>query len=1120
MASDGKVTISTALDNDGLIEDIENISSALTGLKSVAKQIGDAIKDTFSAKEISDFSNEVKEFRGAITNTTKEVLELQTNLQDVKKSANSAFESTNKYTDFAEIPSNVSNSVQKTSKAVGSLTQVFQKLGGAIVAAFSVKAILDFSKQAIELGSDLQEVQNVVDVTFGAMSGSIDDFAKNAITQFGLSELAAKQYTSTMGAMLKSMGFNTQSVVEMSKELTGLAGDMASFYNLDADDAFAKVRAGISGETEPLKQLGINLSVANLEAYALAEGIGKSYSAMSQQEQVMLRYNYLLNVTKDAQGDFARTSDGWANQTRILTEQFNSLKATIGQGLINALTPVISVINTILKGLQTVANSFRKLTAAIFGDASGGGSDNGLASGFDNAETSAESYGEAAKEAGEKAKKALAGFDEIQKLGEPAGGGSGGGGGAGGSAIGSTFNEIEVGGEVEDKLSPKMEAIAEKIKGIFAGVKEKITELIEPLKKIDFGPLKDSLKKLMDAFGKLGEAIGDALEWAWNNILVPLASWTIEEAAPALIEMLADEFELLCTVLEKLSPALELVWDYGLEPLAKWIGDEFVKACELLEGIFEDLIEGLTTGTWDIEDLLTKLYEWFAIITGTAFVIPIIRNWDKITKAIKDAWDGLKTWVKEKFLAPLKKGFAECTSAIKQDFKDAKDKIKEDWLAIKTWLKEKVIEPLKKLVSNLGDAISTAFNNAKTNVRVAWLAVKNWFKEKIITPLKDSFSKLCTAISTAFANAKTKVQTAWLAVKNWLKEKIITPIKTFFTNLGTAISSAFATAKTKVQTAWLAVKNWYKEKIITPIKTFFTNLGTAITTAYTNAKTKVQNAWLTVKNWFKEKIVTPIKTFFTNLGTAIPTAFSNAKTKVKTAWLAVKNWFKEKITDPIANTFTKIRTTISDAFTGARDAVKNAWNSISGWFKSHVVDPIAGMFSGIFSTVSGIFNGTVTFSDITEAIKNKFKEFINRLISGLNTILSKVVEPINTIIRKLKNFEIFGKKPFYWSLWEISTPSIPYLAKGAVIPPNAPFMAVLGDQRHGTNIEAPLSTIQEAVALVMEDMVQSNLAGHEATVAVLKQILEAVLGIELDGASISKAVNSYNRKMAVVKGGL
>jgi phage-related protein len=178
------------------------------------------------------------------------------------------------------------------------------------------------------------------------------------------------------------------------------------------------------------------------------------------------------------------------------------------------------------------------------------------------------------------------------------------------------------------------------------------------------------------------------------------------------------------------------------------------------------------------------------------------------------------------------------------------------------------------------------------------------------------------------------------------------------------------------------------------------------------------------------------------------------------------------------------------------------------------------MFSGIFSTVSNIFNGKITFDNITDSIKNKFKEFINKLISGLNSILSKVVSPINTIIRKLKNFEIFGAKPFYWSLWEISTPSIPYLAKGAVIPPNAPFMAVLGDQRHGTNIEAPLSTIQEAVALVMEDMIQSNLSGHEATVAVLQQILEAVLGIELDGSTISRVVNNYNRKMAVVKGGL
>lgn len=140
--------------------------------------------------------------------------------------------------------------------------------------------------------------------------------------------------------MLKSMGLTTDSVLDMSTKITELAGDLASFYNLDVDDAFTKIRSGISGETEPLKQLGINMSVANLEAYALSKGITTSYQKMSQSNQALLRYNYLLSVTADAQGDFSRTSDSWANQVKILQLNFDSLKASVGQLLITALTPL------------------------------------------------------------------------------------------------------------------------------------------------------------------------------------------------------------------------------------------------------------------------------------------------------------------------------------------------------------------------------------------------------------------------------------------------------------------------------------------------------------------------------------------------------------------------------------------------------------------------------------------------------------------------------------------------------------------------------------------------------------------------------------------------------------
>jgi DNA repair exonuclease SbcCD ATPase subunit len=197
----------------------------------------------------------------------------------------------------------------------------------------------------IRLASDLAESQNVVDVTFGKNAKTIDDWSRTLDTAFGMSELSAKQYVGTMGAMLKSMQLTDDQVLTMSQSLVQLAGDMASFYNIDVETAFNKLRSGISGETEPLKQLGINLSVANLEAFALAEGIGKSYSKMTQAEQATLRYNYLIKVTADAQGDFARTSDSLANQQRILDLQLENLQITMGKKVVPALTDGLSKIN-------------------------------------------------------------------------------------------------------------------------------------------------------------------------------------------------------------------------------------------------------------------------------------------------------------------------------------------------------------------------------------------------------------------------------------------------------------------------------------------------------------------------------------------------------------------------------------------------------------------------------------------------------------------------------------------------------------------------------------------------------------------------------------------------------
>lgn len=250
----------------------------------------------------------------------------------------------------------------------GMLKNAFSFATGTLLADAGQKVAqfaLDFAKESISIASNIQEVQNVVDVTFGDAASRIETWADSARTQFGLTELQAKQYASTIGAMFKSMGIAEDQVYDMSTAMAGLAADMASFYNLDFDTAFQKIRSGISGETEPLKQLGINMSVANLEAYALSQGITKSVEKMSQAEQATLRYNYLLSVTADAQGDFARTSDSYANSLRRLETSVDTLKSHLGEMLLPVVNDVVNAVNSLFDDHRTLTDKIAETDTAL-----------------------------------------------------------------------------------------------------------------------------------------------------------------------------------------------------------------------------------------------------------------------------------------------------------------------------------------------------------------------------------------------------------------------------------------------------------------------------------------------------------------------------------------------------------------------------------------------------------------------------------------------------------------------------------------------------------------------------------------------------------------------------------
>lgn len=457
----------------GVEESINQFISALASLSSAGKKVELSANGLqIMAKELLSFFNTMSKAPAVSKNTvemTKALAQLAASGGRVSSAVNTMNTSFGKLRNgFSELASLASRAGSTVSSGIGKMVNAIRNIGSAsgsistvnfslknlIQTAIGFKAVQafgQFKKDAITLGSDITEAENVIDVSFGKLKYKAYDFASTASKQFGVSELAAKRYTGTIMAMLKSSGVAQNAASDMSVALAGLAGDIASFYNIDTDTAFYKIRAGISGEIEPLKQLGINMSVANMSAYALANGITKSWTSMTQAEQATLRYNYLMSVTKDAQGDFARTAGTWANQVRLLKLNIQSLSAVMGQGIIAAVLPAIKALNALMSRLMQAANMFRNFmyvlmgkkikgaTKGVVNDLGGVGDSATDLSGLGSAGNDASKGMNKASKAAKELKKTLSvlPFDELNQLNDnKQSSDTGSGGGAGGSGSG------------------------------------------------------------------------------------------------------------------------------------------------------------------------------------------------------------------------------------------------------------------------------------------------------------------------------------------------------------------------------------------------------------------------------------------------------------------------------------------------------------------------------------------------------------------------------------------------------------------------------------------------------------------------------------------------------------
>lgn len=711
-----------------------------------------------------------------------------------------------------------------TQQATSALT----KLAKLAATAFAVDKIIDFSKQAIQLGSDVAEVQNVVDVAFGDMSSAVDEFAQNAITNFGMSELAAKRTASTYMAMARNMGLSQAEAAEMSLTLTGLTGDVESFYNISQELADIKLKSVFTGETETLKDLGIVMTQANLEAFALSQGITKSISAMSQAELVTLRYNFVLDQLSLASGDFIRTQDSWANQTRILSMQWEQFMSIVGQALIQVLLPVVQTLNRIVSALIDMANAFNAAITAIFGGANTEitqTQDNvgGVSSGIGDAVDNQNALTDATKETNKAQKKSIASFDEINKLtGNSASGSGGGTGGAagGGLAAGTAPIEIATSGEVDpssskllaffeqlkEAIQPTIDAIGRlwdqlKIVGSFAGdalvdfyesflvpvgswiMGEGLPRFIDAvangLAQINWGRINQALSELWAALAPFAKNVGEGLLWLWENVLVPFGTWTGNNLVPLFIEGIAASLSIFNEIWEAVKPGIEWLWQNFLQPIAEWTGGVIVSVLESIVGALKSFSEWCAENQETISNIATVIAS-FAAAWAIVNVASLIQG---IVTALVTfiTTGGLATTV----ATALGVAINLLTSPITLVTLAIGAIIAVIALLITHW------DEVKAAATTACEAIKSAFTGALEAIKGAWENAVEFFSglwETVKGIFKGAMDFISNTFVSAWNNAWNGVQRTFTAVWNGIVSALETAVNFIIDGINWIIS--------------------------------------------------------------------------------------------------------------------------------------------------------------------------------------------------------------------------------------------------------------------------------------------------------------------------------------------
>ena len=723
------------------------------------------------------------------------------------------------------------SSLQKSAnKSTTGVSTAFKKLKTGIVALGIGKVI----KDSIQSGMDAIESDSLFETSLGENADAVRSWSDEVSNTLGLSAVAMRKNTGVIYNMTSSMGVAEENALKMSKGISLLSEDMASFYNLDSAEAFNKLRAGLTGETEPLKALGILVDENTVKQVAYSEGIAQNGAELTQQQKVLARYVAILRQTGNAQGDLARTINSPSNQLRILKQQVQNL----GIAFSNFLMPIISAVLPYITAFAKVVTQALNGLAGILGLKGGsGGASKETQKISDNVGGLAGDYDKATKSA-KKLKGSLAGFDEMNTLQDKSSDSSGSsGGGAVGGDLGFNLDEYDA---HLDWIEGGTNEIAEKIKSTFSKVGEVIkkawdSEPVQAFKNlaVTYGGF------VWDYWSTLGGDLVNNAQTTWGNISGNVSTalsnlstlytqvWTdmaagIETWGQPIIDGVSGLFNSLWT--DAIDPALQLVsqmwadwtgilvelWNEHGQPLIDNIGEFVVNVIALFQKIWDNILEPIIT----------------------PFLQALSNTWDKYLKPlIKTIGDFVMTFINgaleiyNKFISP-----------------------------IIMW----IIERLKPTFELIGNIISTVFQYVVGVVSSVINGIIGFFTgliDFIVGVFTGNWSKAWDGIKQMFSSVwnaiKGVAQASWdyikgifSAVKTFFVSKW-NDIKSVFTGVATWFSGIFSKAWEGIKNAFSKVKSFFTG-IWDTIKGIFSKVGSAIADAISGAVKKAVNTVLSL----------------------------------------------------------------------------------------------------------------------------------------------------------------------------------------------------------------------------------------------------------------------------------